>query len=106
MTADHIPAIVILGDADWGFIPGMLDINDPRPAREQFNDRNPGGWHGGHGPPGLRFDADSETLHYPGDPVQHPIGALMFRHELLLLFPGSFVVILQRDGSWEIQRMD
>ena len=88
----------------WGFIPGFLDADDPRPAREQFNARYLGGW--SPGPPGLSFDFDTGTLTYPGDPPMTPISTMQFRDEMIVLFQSSWVLILQRDGSWEVARMD
>jgi hypothetical protein len=88
----------------WGFIPSFLDADDPRPAREQFNERYIGGWR--PAPPRLGFDFDTVTLTYPGDPPMKPISAMQFRTEWVLLFPSSWVLILQRDGSWEVARMD
>ena len=96
--------MVIFGDADWGYIPGFLDEDDPRPAREQIDARSPGGWHAL--PPQLRFDSETLIMTYPGDPPFEPVGLLMFRDERLLLYPGDFVVIVQRDGSWEGARLD
>ncbi len=89
---------------EWGFIPSFLDADDPRPAREQFNERYLGGWR--PAPPGLSFDFDTVTLSYPGDPPMTPISAMQFRAEIILLFPSDWVLILQRDGSWEACRMD
>jgi hypothetical protein len=88
----------------WGFIPSFLYADDPRPAREQFNERYVGGWM--PGPPGLVFDFDTVTLTYPGDPPMTPISAMQFRTEWVLLFPSDWVLILQQDGSWEVARMD
>jgi len=88
----------------WGFIPAFLHADDPRPAREQFNERYMGGWQHFGGP--LEFDADALTLSYPGDPVMRPMSCMIFRDEVLLLFPSSWVVIVQQDGSWEACRMD
>lgn len=88
----------------WGFIPLFLDADDPRPAREQFNERYIGGWQ--PAPPALTFDFDTATLNYPGDPPMTPISAMQFRTEMILLFPSSWVCIVQTDGSWEVARMD
>jgi hypothetical protein len=98
-------SVIIIGSAEaWGFIPGFLDESDPRPPREQFNERYVGGWM--PGPPGLSFDFDTVTLTYPGDPPMTPISVMQFRTEWILLFPSSWVLILQPGGSWEVARMD
>ena len=88
----------------WGFIPDFLHGDDPRSAREQFNERCPGGWV--PAPPGLKFDFDTATLNYPGDPPMTPISAMQFRTEMILLFQSSWVCIIQKNGSWEAARMD
>jgi hypothetical protein len=88
----------------WGFIPSYLHEDDSRPAREQFDARYPGGW--SPAPRGLEFDGEREVLTYPGDPPLKARGALLFRHETLLLFDFDWVVIVQRDGSWEASRLD
>jgi hypothetical protein len=97
--------MTIIGDVEtWGFIPGFLDESDPRPAREQFNERYRGGWM--PAPPGLKLDPATVSLTYPGDPPMRPVSVGQFRSEMLLLYPSSWVCILQKDGSWEVARMD
>ena len=98
--------LIFHGDAEaWGFIPGFLDEDDPRPAREQFNERYVSGWV--PAPPGLKFDFETGNLSYPGDPDMRAISSMTFRQELLLLFPSSWVVIVQPlDRSWEAARLD
>jgi len=94
MTAEHL-----------GFLPGMLDENDPRPAREQFNERYA---HGGGWQPFIGHELREEdlTLKYPGDPPLIPLAKLQFRDELIVLYEHDFVMIKQRDGSYEVCRMD
>ena len=99
--------ITILGGdpEDWGFIPGFLSKHDPRPAKEQIHDRQPGGWH--PAPPRLTFNPKTWVLSYPGDPPFEPLSALYFRDEILIVYPGSWVVILQPDKTtWEAARLD
>ena len=87
---------------DYGFIPTFLDEADPRPAAEQFNERYQGGWRPQKG----CTLSDKGELLYPGDPAQRPISALRFRDELIVLYPYSYIMIHQRDGSYEFCRMD
>jgi len=87
----------------WGYIPSFLQDDDPRPAKEQFNERYTAGWHPFEG---FTFDVDSETLRYPGDPPMKPRSVMMFRTETILLFDFSWVMIVQPDNSWEVCRMD
>ena len=98
--------ITIVGDPqDWGYIPNFLDELDPRSAREQFNEKYLGGWHPMKHP-GLTFDPKTQVMRFPGDPPFEPRSRLLFRHEILLLYPGSFVLVLQPDDTWEAARMD
>jgi hypothetical protein len=86
----------------WGYIPLFLREDDPRPAREQFDERYQAGWK-----PFKGFTKDDQDgLHYPEDPVQKPVSELFFRDERIILYPGSWVCIIQPDGSWEVCRMD
>jgi hypothetical protein len=100
--------ITISGTADtialWGFIPDFLDEGDPRPAREQFNERYRGGWV--PAPPGLKLDVSTLRLTYPGDPAMVPLSTMYFRDEVIVLFRSSWVCIIQPDRSWEVARMD
>ena len=86
-----------------GFIPAFLNENDPRPAREQFDERYRagGGWR-----PTKGHTLKNGVLKYPGDPPQKYFAVILFRDEQILFFPHAFVAILQRDGSFEVARMD
>lgn len=96
--------ITIIGSIDrWGFIPDFLDETDPRPAREQLAERYIGGWNPFKG---FAFDAATMTLRYEDDPVLLPESALLFRDETLLIYQSDWVLILQKDNSFEISRMD
>jgi hypothetical protein len=98
--------IIIIGGApaeEWGLIPDFLDDDDPRSAKEQFNDRYVAGWEPFEG---FTFDVETGMLSYPGDPPMKPISIMLFRQELILLFDFAWVMIVQPDKSWEICRMD
>jgi len=67
--------------SDLGLLPSFLNENDPRPAAEQFNDRYMfGGW--------------------------HPMAGFKMNDELILVYPGDWVAIVQPDKSFEVCRMD
>jgi hypothetical protein len=96
--------VMIGGDPeDWGLIPGFLDESDERGAREQFNARYIAGWQPFEG---FTFDPDTEILSYPGDPPMKALSIMMFRNEIIMLFPSAWVMVLQPDNTWEICRMD
>lgn len=89
---------------DLGFIPMFLSENDPRSAKEQIhgNYQHGGGW--------SKFDGfvlnDDKSISYPGDPPQYPYAMTLFRDELIFVYPSSWVLILQKDDSFEIARID
>ena len=89
-----------------GFLGGMLDEDDPRPAKEQFdaNYQHGGGWQrfDGHTFGGL----DNPSLKYPGDPVLYPVARAKLRDESIFLYPYSWVCIVQPNGDYEVARMD
>jgi len=89
----------------WGIIPTMLNVDDPRPAAQQLDS---GYQHGGGWRPFTKFTFDQKaaTLTYPGDPPMRPLSIMSFRDETLMMFESAWVVILQKDGRWEVSRMD
>lgn len=88
---------------DLGLLPTFLDEADPRPAQEQLDARY-------NGSPNWRTEPASldskNRLCYPGDPPLPPLAMTMLRDELIVLYPGSFVVVMQPDRSFVFQRMD
>jgi hypothetical protein len=88
-----------------GELPGMLDEDDPRPAREQFdaNYRHGGGWRPfkGH-----TLNSPSLSLSYPGDPDMPALALTRLRDEVIIFSECSWVTIIQPDGSYETARMD
>lgn len=93
MTPEHL-----------GFLPGFLDEDDKRSAREQFNERYVSGWMATGSD---RFKLlDGYRLKYPGDPVLVPLAMTKLRDELIFLYEGEYVAIFQPDRSFEVARMD
>lgn len=88
-----------------GFIPQMVSADDPRPAKEQFNETyvHGGGW---RPMTGWEFDPQSKALTYPDDPPMQPLAWAQLRDETILVYPYAWVMILQKDGSFEVSRMD
>jgi hypothetical protein len=87
-----------------GALPGMLDGNDPAPAREQLDRgyRDRGGFRALSG----WYLGDDDVLHFPGDRPYRPIASMQLRSELVLVFECSFVAIVQPDRSFEVAGMD
>ena len=87
-----------------GFIPTFLDLDDERPAKEQFAERYVhGGWRHQEG-----FTAFKGTpvLKYPGDPALKPIAMMALREEAIFVYLHGYVSIFQPDGTFEACRMD
>ena len=92
MTLDHL-----------GYLPSFVLSTDPRPAREQFNERYAfGGWQPFHG---FRL-ANTNSLMYPGDPPMKPLAEAKLREELICFYPSSWVAIIQPDRTFEVARLD
>ncbi|PWJ81520.1 hypothetical protein C7441_11052 [Pseudaminobacter salicylatoxidans] len=86
-----------------GYVPCFLSDDDPRPAREQFNERYVyGGWRPN---PGFTKD-DRDFIQYPGDRALPPVAERKLRDERIVFYPGAVLSIIQPDGSYEIARLD
>ena len=103
------PTVIILdmrySDPNFvGFIPTFLDLDDPRPAKEQFAERyHYGGWRNQEG---FTAIGGTPSLQYPGDPPLNPIAVMSLRDELIFVYLHGYVSIFQEDGSFEACRMD
>lgn len=96
--------MLIEGDPEmWGFIPSFLNKDSPATTIQQLNAGQPGGWHKFEG---FKFDKDRKILTYPGDPPMKAISTMHFKDDIVLLFPHSWVLVLQPDGKFEVARCD
>jgi len=87
---------------ELGFLPEMIDQDDPRPAKEQFDaNYQYGGWQ-----PIEKFTAKGFVLNYPGDPPFEPIAMWPLREEMIVVYRYGFVAVFQKDGSFECARLD
>jgi len=90
-----------------GFLPGFLDDEDPDPAQVQLDKHYQ---HGGGYRPMQNWSldiADGMTIQYPGDRPLKPIAYTMLHDkELVFFYPHAFVLIIQKDQTWVIARMD
>lgn len=85
-----------------GFIPSFLSEDDPRPAKEQFNENYISGWS-----PLRSFTmGKGHVLNHPEDPPMRPLARLQFREELILFYEYAWVAVVQPDGSFEVSRLD
>ena len=91
--------------ADLGFLPSFLSEKDPRPAAEQIHAHY---GHGGGWNPQSGFTLHRETLalSYPGDPAMRPLAASKLRDQMIYFYDYSYVLILEKDGKFEVARVD
>ena len=89
-----------------GYIPNFLDARDPRPAREQIDEKYSYG--GGWCPlvPTHWTMLDGEQLKWPEDEPLTPMCELQMRDERIVLYTHSIVAIIQKNGSFEVSRLD
>jgi hypothetical protein len=92
MTPEHL-----------GFIPGFLSDDDPRPAKEQINEKYVSGWNKFDG---FELNEKSMELSYSGDPPMTPLAATHLKDELIFFYPHAWLLILQPDHTWEVARLD
>lgn len=101
-----VPVFLINGGTPdaVGLIPHFLDPEDPRPAKAQLdqNYRHGGGWQPFEG---FTLQKDG-SIKYPDDPALKPRAMMRLRDEVILVYDYGWVLILQKDGAFEICRMD
>jgi hypothetical protein len=88
-----------------GYLPLFMVPHDPRSAKDQLTESY------GFGellpaPPGLKFNPETQTMTYPGDPEMYPFALLKLRKEKVYIYPHAWVCIVQEDGSYFTTRMD
>lgn len=91
MTPEHL-----------GFIPSFLDEADPRPVKEQIAAKYVGGWHPFSG---FRL-LSGGSLKYPGDPPTKCLAMTKLRDEVVYFYEHDWLRVEQRDGTWEVSRVD
>lgn len=76
---------------------------DSSPLREQFNKNYSfgGGWR-----PFKGFTMKDTCLIYPDDPPLKPIAMATFRDQTIYVYNYAWVSIVEKDGSFEVSRMD
>lgn len=87
-----------------GFIPQFLSDIDPRSAKEQLNDNYS---HGGGWQSMAKWHLLAKNkIYYPGDPVLKPVAWTKLREEEIYVYLHAWIMIKQKDGSFEVARMD
>jgi hypothetical protein len=90
--------------AALGYLPDFIDAEDPRDARTQL-DAGYKHFGGFSAMKGFRLDTDN-WLHFPGDPPLPPIAQARLRAELICVYQGDWVAVIQPDRSFVVARMD
>ncbi|HEY1888473.1 MAG TPA: hypothetical protein VGG86_20890 [Roseiarcus sp.] len=89
-----------------GFLPEILLRDDPRPVKDQLDDRYR---HGG-GYRAKNFDkfklGKGMVLRWPGDEPQKPLAATLINDELVVFYEHALLLVMQPDGSFEVTRVD
>jgi hypothetical protein len=107
---------MIWTNEQWaGMLPEFLSDFDPRPAKEQFNENyaHGGGWHPFTDKWKIDkpFEIGKAKLKYPGDPPLKELSRTVLhgqfpQAEMIILFESEMVAIVQKDGTFEVSRMD
>lgn len=86
-----------------GDIKYFANESDERPLREQFHERYSfgGGWQ-----PIKGFTMKDSYITYPGDPSLKPLASALFRDQTIYVYPYAWVAIVEKDGTFEVSRMD
>jgi hypothetical protein len=93
MTIEHL-----------GLIPDFVSEDDPRSAIEQIDANYAfGGW---QPLAGWLYMKPDGRVKYPGDPELIPLACADFRDETIYFYDHAFVGVRQRDGSFEVARLD
>lgn len=91
-------------DTIVGIIPEFLDERDPRPAAEQIDS---GYAHGGGWSPMPKWKLlRSGRIYYPGDPAYQPLASATLRDETILVYQSGITAIIQKNGKFEVARLD
>jgi hypothetical protein len=96
--------LALAPDVDLGFLPDLISQDDPRPVKEQLEDkyRHGGGW---RPTPGFTVQ-DGYVLKFPDDPPMKPLAMTSLRGEVIVFYDYSFLGVFQPDGSFEVARVD
>ena len=96
-----------------GYIPMFLSEDDDRSAREQFAGNYIGGWEPFNrfelrfvGPAATSDNRNIPSLKFTDDPLLPPLAYAQLRDELIVVYPYSWVMVMQPDNSYEVTRMD
>lgn len=91
--------------AHLGLLPSFINPRDGRGAIEQLdsNYQHGGGW---TNIPGFMLDTKTFIMQYPGDPPFEPLAKATLRDETILFYDHALVGVLQKDGSFQVSRID
>lgn len=89
-----------------GMVSGWISEGNPEPAAKQIDAmyRHGGGWHPLQG--WQLVDKQTGKMKYPGDPALLPIASAKLREERIFAYPHAWFCVVQKDGSFEMARID
>jgi hypothetical protein len=90
-----------------GYLPQIINACYAGTVREQITQNYAHG--SGYSPFGKdkwKYNQAAQTLNYPGDPELKPIASTMIGDEKVLMYNHAIVAIIQKDGSFDVVRMD
>ena len=93
-----------------GFLPEIFLEHDPRTAQEQANERYTQG-EGWHSFKGFKLVGSKDNgllcLQYPDDPLMRELARANFHDQVLVLFEGSWLGVIESDGTLsDVARID
>jgi hypothetical protein len=84
------------------YLPTFLSELNPRSAAQQIETAYFRGWN--------PFDGfqmlEGNRLGYPGDEPLEPLATTSLRDETIFLYQGDWLAVVQKDGSFEVSRVD
>jgi len=92
-----------------GFIPAFFMLSDERPAAEQINARYISGWHPLKGAGRYEVGPKHELTYHATDGSDPPMPVLWemnFRDEIIRVYSYGITAIFQKDGTFEVSRLD
>lgn len=93
-----------------GYIPSFLDPRSNESATRQISTAyaHGGGWQSFHGFILENPSKGNAALLYPGDPPMREVGRtyLPLTEEEVIVFAHAWVAVVQKDGSYDVARLD
>lgn len=92
-----------------GFIPTFFMLSDERPAAEQIQARYISGWHPLRGADRYELGPNNELTYHAvdgSDPPMPVLWEMQFRDEVVRVYQYGITAVFQKDGTFEVSRLD